>query len=145
LLRYIITFDKDRLALEGAYASGSTFSCRYISGPRSPLPHSLVECNTGTLQGHLSIIQELSSFSQQIVFAPPAESASNATIDVLQLPDTSYFVTLIFNTMVEGTWLSVDMVFLLKENVRLTGRQDMLRVLWSPFVVMAHQITLRAQ
>jgi len=56
----------------------------------------------------------------------------------------NYFVTIIFNTVIESVGVSVDMVFLLKENARLTGRQDRLRVLWSPFVVMSHQIILRS-
>jgi len=68
----------------------------------------------------------------------------DVTIDILRLPDMNYFVTLIFNTVIEGVGMSVDMVFLLKENTRLTGKQDRLRVLWSPFVVMSHQIILRS-
>ena len=142
-----MTFDMDRLALEGAYSSGSTFSCRYIPGSHSAPPHYLAKCNTGTLQGHLSIVQTLSSFSRQIKLTPPAEPASDATIDVVQLPDASYFVIITFDIIIEGVGVSVDMVFLLKENARLTGWQDVSRTssLWAPFVVMAHQITLRSQ
>lgn len=73
-----------------------------------------------------------------------AESAPNVTIDVLKLPDQSYFVTTRFVTVIEGVDVSVDMVFLLKECARVKGKRDLLRVLWSPFVVMSHQIILRS-
>ena len=144
LHRYIRTFDRDRLALEGAYAAESTFSCRFISSSRSPLPFYLTRCNTGTLQGHSIIVQTISSLSQRVVLDPPTEPASDVTIDVLQLPDTSYFVTMLFNTVIEGAVVSVDMVFLLKDSARLAGKPDLRRMLWSPFVVMSHQIILRS-
>jgi len=143
LLRYIQTFDKDRLGLENAYASDATFSCRFIPGSRSPFPYYLTKCNTDTLQGPSSIIQAISSFSRQIVFAPPTGIPLDVTIDVLQLPGMNYFVTLVFDTVIEGVDISVDMVFLLKDNTRLTGKQDRLRLLWTPFVVISHQIVLR--
>ena len=75
---------------------------------------------------------------------PPPESASNVAVDVLRLSDTSYFVTMIFDTVIDGVRVSVDMIFLLKESGRLTGKRDLLRVLWSPFVVISHQILLRS-
>lgn len=78
------------------------------------------------------------------MLSPPAETTSDVTIDVLRLPDMNYFVVLAFNTIIEGDGVSVDMVFLLKDNTRLTGKQDRLRVLWAPFVVMSHQIILRS-
>jgi hypothetical protein len=56
----------------------------------------------------------------------------------------NYFVTLAFNTVIEGDGVLVDMVLLLKDSTRLTGKQDRLRVLWAPFVVMSHQIILRS-
>jgi len=143
LLRYIQTFDKDRLGLENAYASDATFSCRFIPGSPSPSPYYLTKCNTGTVQGPSSIIQALSSFSRQIVFIPPAGIPLDVTIDVLRLPGMNYFVTLAFGTVIEGVDISVDMVFLLKDNTRLTGKQDRLRQLWTPFVVISHQIVLR--
>lgn len=144
LPRYITTFDKDHLALEGAYTSEATFSCRFISSSRSPPPHYFTKCNTGTLQGPSSIIQALSSFSRRITFVPEAEFALDVTINVLQLSDMNYFATLAFNTIIEGVSVSVDMVFLLKDSTRLSGKQDRLRVLWSPFVIMSHQIVLRS-
>ena len=144
LLRYIQTFDKDRLALENAYTSDATFSCRFIPTSRSPSPYYFTKCNTGTLQGPSSIIQALSSFSQQIAFISPAGIPLDVTIDVLRLPGMNYFVTLVFGTIIEGFGVSVDMVFLLKDNTRLTGKQDRLRLLWAPFVVMSHQIILRS-
>ena len=144
LLRYIQTFDKDRLALENAYTSEATFSCRFIPSSRSPSPYYFTKCNTGTLQGPSSIIQTLSSFSRQIVFVSPAGIPLDVTIDVLRLPCMNYFVTLVFGTVIEGAGVSVDMVFLLKDNTRLTGKQDRLRLLWTPFVVMSHQIILRS-
>ena len=55
----------------------------------------------------------------------------------------NYFVTIVFYTIIEGVGVSVDMVFLLKDSVRLTGKKDLLRVLWSPFVVISHQIIFR--
>lgn len=142
--RYITTFDKDRLALEGAYLPESTFSCRYIPISRSPPPDYLSKCNIGILQGHSPIIQAISSFSQRIVFAPPRKPTSNITIDALQLPGLSYFITMVFDTIIEDVDVSVDMIFLLKESARLTGKRDLLRVLWSPFVVISHQIILRS-
>jgi hypothetical protein len=78
------------------------------------------------------------------VFVPEAGFALDVTIDVLQLPDMNYFATLIFNTIIDGVNVSVDMVFLLKEDTRLKGKQDRSRVLWAPFVVMSHQIILRS-
>lgn len=146
ILRYIKVFDNDRLGLEGAYAPGATFSCRFIPSPRSSPPHYFTKCNTGTqpLLGPSSIIQTLSSFSRQITFVPESGYTLDAEVFALQLPDTSYFTTLTFNTIVEGASLSVDMVFLLKERTRLSGKQDMSRVLWTPFVVMSHQIILRS-
>ena len=69
----------------------------------------------------------------------------DVTIDVLQLPNSmNYFVTMVFDTVIDGVGVSVDMVFLLKDNTRLTGKQDRLRMLWVPFVVMSHQIILRS-
>lgn len=56
----------------------------------------------------------------------------------------NYFVELAFDTIIEGIGLSVGMVFLLKDNQRLTGKQARSRVLWAPFVVMSHQIILRS-
>lgn len=141
-LRYIKTFDKDHLALEGAYTSEATFSCRFISSSRSPLPYHFTKCNTGILQGPSNIIQALSSFSRCIAFVPP-ESPLDVTIDILQLPDMSYFTTLTFNTIIEGVDVSVDMVFVLKEYARLTGKQVHFRELWTPFVVVSHQMILR--
>lgn len=143
LPRYIQTFDKDRLALETAYTSEATFSCRFISDAR-PLPYHFTKCNTGTLRGPSSIIQALSSFSRRIVLVPPAETALDVTIDVLRLPDMNYFATLTFDTVIDDVGVSVDMIFLLKDNTRLTGKQDRLRVLWIPFTVMSHQIILRS-
>jgi len=144
LLRYIKTFDKDHLALESAYTSEATFSCRFISNSPEPPPYHFTKCNTGTLQGPSNIIQALSSFSRRIVFVPETEFVLDATIDVLQLPDMNYFAALAFNTIIEGVGVSVDMAFLLKENSRVMGKQDKLRVLWAPFVVMSHQIVLRS-
>jgi len=144
LLRYIQTFDKDRLALINAYTSEATFSCRFISSSSSPLPYHFAKCNTGTLQGPSDIVQVLSSFSWRIVLVPPVEITLDVTIDVLRLTDMNYFVTLIFDTIIDGVGVSVDMVFLLKDNTRLTGKQDLSRVLWTPFVVMSHQIILRS-
>ena len=141
LFRYITTFDKDRLALGGAYASEATFSCRFISSSPEPPPYYL---NTGTLFGSPSIIEGLSSLSRRIIFIPGAEFDLDATIDTLQLPDMSYFVALAFNTIIEGIDVSVDMAFLLKENARVTGNQNQLRVLWAPFVVISHQMILRS-
>lgn len=142
-LRYIKTFDKDRLGLEGAYTSEATFSCRFISSSPEPPPYHFTKCNTGTLQGASNIVQALSSLSRLIKFVPEAEFVLEATIDVLQLPDMNYFAALAFNTIIEDVDVSVDMAFLLKENARITGRQDR-RVLWAPFVVMSHQIVLRS-
>jgi hypothetical protein len=145
LLRYIQTFDKDRLALENAYSSEATFSCRFIPNSRSPPPCYFTRCNTGTLQGSSSIIQALSSFNRQIIFVPPTGIPLDVTIDILRLPCMNYyFVTLVFGTVIEGDRVSVDMVFLLKDNTRLTGKKDRLRVLWTPFVVTSHQIILRS-
>ena len=143
LSRYIETFDKDRLALDGAYTSEATFSCRFISNSGSPSPYYFTKCNTGTLQGPLNIIQALSSFSRRIVFTQTA-SPLDVTIDILQLPDMSYFVALAFNTIIEGVEVSVDMIFLLKDFARLKGKQVQFRELWAPFVVMSHQMILRA-
>jgi len=56
----------------------------------------------------------------------------------------NYFTTLTFNTIIEGAGVLVEMVFLLKESIRLTGKQDPLRVPWAPYVVMSHQIILRS-
>lgn len=145
LHRYIQTFDKDRLALENSYISDATFSCRFIPSSRSPSPYHFTKCNTGTLQGPSSIIQALSSLSRHIVFVPPVGIPLDVTIDVLQLPNSmNYFVTMVFDTVIDGVGVSVDMVFLLKDNTRLTGKQDRLRMLWVPFVVMSHQIILRS-
>ncbi|KAF9653340.1 hypothetical protein BDM02DRAFT_1893178 [Thelephora ganbajun] len=104
--RYITTFDKDHLALESAYTSQATFSCRFIPGSCSPPPYHFTKCSTGTLQGPLNIIQALSSFSRRIVFVPPTESALDVTIEILRLPDMNYFVTLIFDTVVEDVGVS---------------------------------------
>ena len=51
-----------------------------------------------------------------------------------------HFVAVTFNTIIEGAGISVDMVFWLKENTRLSGREDQSQVLWSPFVAVSHQI-----
>lgn len=144
MLRYIQTFDKDRLALGDAYTSEAFFSCRFIPGSHSPSPWYFSKCNTGTLRGALSIVQALSSFSRQITFVPPNGIPLDVTIEVLQLSGINYFVTLTFDTIVEGAGVSVDMVFLLKDDPRPTGKQDWSRVLWTPFVVMSHQIILRS-
>lgn len=64
-------------------------------------------------------------------------------MDVLQLPDMNYFVTLTLDTEIDGVEVSVDMVFVLKDSAKLIGRQDLLRVLWAPFVALSHQIILR--
>lgn len=72
-------------------------------------------------------------------------SVLDVTIDILRLPDMSYLVVMAFDTVVEGLSVSVDMVFLLKETARRARRQDLLRVLWSPFVVISHQIVLRSR
>lgn len=144
LLRYLATFDKDRLALEDAYASEATFSCRFISNSNSPLPYCFAKCNTGTLRGPTSIVQALSSFSRQILFVPGPELLLNVAIDVLRLSDMNYFASLTFNTIIEGVSVSVDMAFLLKERARHSAKQDLSRVLWTPFVVMSHQIILRS-
>ena len=56
----------------------------------------------------------------------------------------NYFATLTFDTVIDDVGVSVDMIFLLKDNTRLTGKQDRLRVLWIPFTVMSHQIILRS-
>ena len=124
--------------------SEATFSCRLISSSYSPPPYYLAKCNTGTLQGPSSIVQTLSSFSQRILFVPEADFTLDVTIEVLQLPDTNYFMILSFDTVIEGAGVSVDMVFLLKDSTRLSGKLDRLRVLWTPFVVMSHQIILRS-
>jgi hypothetical protein len=96
------------------------------------------------VQGFSNIVQTLSSFSREIIFIPVPESPLDVTIDILRLSDASYFSTLMFNTTIKGVDVSVDMIFLLKENARLTGKQNRLRMLWSPFVVVSHQIILRA-
>ena len=142
--RYIVTFDRDRLALEGAYTPESTFSARYIPISHSSPLHYLSRCNTSTLQGHSHIIQSISSFSQRISFVSSPKFPPNVTIDVVRLPDTAYLVTTIFNTTVDDVHVSVDMVFILKESARLTGKRDLLRILWSPFIVVSHQIILRS-
>lgn len=144
LFRYIMTFDKKHLCLEGAYISEATFSCRFIPSSRPPSPYHLTKCNTGNLQGRTTIIQALWSFSPKIVFVPPTGSALDVTIDILRLPNMNYFAILAFNTIIEDVGVSVDMVFLLKESIRLTGKQDRQVVPWSPYVVMSHQIILRS-
>jgi hypothetical protein len=143
-LRYIRAFDKDRLGLESAYASEAILSCRFVSASHAPAPYHFAKCNTGIVQGFSNIVQTLSSFSREIIFIPVPESPLDVTIDILRMSDASYFTTLMFNTIIKGVDVSVDMVFLLKENARLTGKQNRLRMLWSPFVVVSHQIILRA-
>lgn len=122
--------------------SEATFSCRFISNSPEPPPHYFTKCNTGTLQGPSNIIKALSSFSRRVTFVPEEEFVLDATIDILQLADMNYFAVLAFDTIIEGVDVSVDMAFLLKENTRITGKRD--RVLWTPFVVMSHQIVLRS-
>lgn len=143
-LRYIRTFDNDRLGLESAYASEAILSCRFVSASHAPAPYHFAKCNTGIVQGSSNIVQTLSSFSQEIVFIPAPGSPLDVTIDILRLSDANYFATLMFNTIIKGVEASVDMIFLLKDSARLTGRENRLRMLWSPFVVVSHQIILRA-
>ena len=143
-LRYIITFDKNRLALYDAYTPEATFSCRFISSSSETLPYHFTKCNTGILQGPSNIVKALASFSQRIAFIPDAKFVLDATIDVLQLPDMNYFATLAFNTIIEGVDVSVDMAFLLKESARITIKRSDSRSLWTPFVMMSHQIILRS-
>jgi len=122
--------------------SEATFSCRHISSSPEPLPSHFTKCNTGTLQGLSEITKALSSFSRHLVFVPEAEFVLDATIDVLQLPDMNYFAVLAFNTIIKGVDVSVDMAFLLKENVGVAEERE--RTLWTPFAVMSHQIVLRS-
>ena len=64
-------------------------------------------------------------------------------MDILQLPDMNYFMTLTLDTDIDGVEVSVEMVFVLKDSAKLIGRQDLLRVLWTPVVALSHQIIFR--
>jgi hypothetical protein len=149
LIRYIRTFDNDRSLLASAYSRMSTFSCKvhrpshYTPSPSASdaVSHLFSGMECELKQGRLDILSALVSIDSRFRFTSLTES-SDFDFEIMLLNDSLVFLgsygKLTFGSQVVG----ISMSFLLRDTDE-DEEDKSTRGLWTPFVAVAHQITVR--